>query len=124
MGETGKKALQAPKGLEAEGRRFWRQVVQEWTFRPDELRILERAARLLDTLTKLDEALVGADLIMRGSRGNLIANPLLTERRLHEETLARLLRQLGLPDEDDDQGKGSRSSAARSLAMARWRKNA
>jgi hypothetical protein len=112
---------QAPKGLGNEGRKFWRAVISEWRFRPDELRILARACRILDTLAKLDEELQGADMIMRGSRG-MIANPLLTERRLHEETLARLIRQLSLADGEGDLANGSRSSAGRTLAMARWRK--
>lgn len=111
-----------PQGLQKEGLKLWRDVAKTHDLREDEIRLLERACRVLDTLAGLDTALDGADLILEGSRGQAIANPLLTERRLHEETLGRLLRQIGLQDEDAEPGSAgfSDSHKARRAAMARW----
>lgn len=113
------KIPQAPKGLGTEGRRFWREINRDWEFTPDALRVLARAARLLDTLVTLDTEIDGADLIMTGSRGNPIANPILTERRLHELAFAQLCRQLGIKDDEEPSGF-SNSQKARRAAMARW----
>lgn len=115
---------QAPARLKAAGRKFWREVVNTHNLRPDDLRVLDRTCRVLDFLVELDQELDGAPLIVEGSRGQAIANPLITERRLHQETLARLLRQLRLEDEDSSDGWSglSTSQRARKAAMARWRK--
>jgi hypothetical protein len=121
---AGKRNPAAPPGLGTEGRSFWREVVKGWEMTPDGLRLLARAARLLDTLATLDAALKGADLILAGSRGQAIANPILTERRLHELAFAQICRQLRLEDEEPGQGWSglTNSERARKAAMARWRK--
>lgn len=111
----------APKGLGTKSRKLWRQITTEFALRADELRILEEACREVDTVERLQEAIDAEDfsLITRGSQGQDVANPLLGEIRQHRAILARLLAALRLPDAEEEAGQ-SRSSAARSLAQARW----
>lgn len=108
-----------PPNLGTSGRRFWRDVSTEWELRTDELRVLERAARILDVLDRLDALFVGRDaepMMSKGSRGQVVIHPALMERRQQEQAFAALVRHLGLADEE----AGSRSSAGRSLARQRW----
>ena len=52
----------------------------------------------------MDKAIAGDGMMSVGSQGQPVAHPLLTERRLHVALVARLLRQLDLPADDDDAG--------------------
>lgn len=113
-----------PVGLGKDGRAFWREVVKGWDCNPDTLRLLERAARVLDTLAVLDQELESAELILEGSRGQPIANPLMTERRLHSQVFAQLVRQLRLEEAEAGGWEGlSISERGRKAALQRWRKS-
>ena len=114
----------APKGLSMEARRFWRDILKEFTLGPAELRILEDAVREIDLIEKMEAELEGADLVVYGSRGQPVANPLAQEIRLHRGVLKQLLGALRLPeDESPDSWDGiSASERARRAAMARWRR--
>lgn len=111
-----------PEGLGVAGRRLWREVVAGYELRPDELVLLERAARTLDDVRRLEDALDGAPLTVPGSMGQTRANPLLVELRGMRALLAALLKQLALPD----LGAGAQSDEmtptrkARKAARARW----
>jgi hypothetical protein len=56
---------------------------------------------------------------VRGSQGQDVINPLISELRQHRSTLAALLRQLKLPD-DSASAAEARSTSARAAANARW----
>jgi hypothetical protein len=113
-------AVLKPQGLGKRGSQLWKSFSSSYAFRPDELIVVEQAARTLDTIGLLDEALSGQPLVVKGSMGQEREHPLLSEVRQQRAALARLLRQLDLPEEDAGYSAGSRSAAARSMARARW----
>jgi hypothetical protein len=109
----------APAGLAAAGKKLWREIADSYDLRADELRVLEDAAREADLVSVLDAGMKGASLLVRGSQGQEVINPLISELRQHRSTLASLLRQLKLPDDSAD-AAGERSTSARAAANARW----
>ena len=121
---TSAKAKTPPK-LGAGGRRLWAGVAGPFDLRPDELRVLEDACRELDLVDRLEAAVAAAPLVVAGSRGQETPHPLIPEVRAHRLVLARLLKQLQLPDEPvvAKRKAMSTSTAARKAAAARWRRD-
>ena len=111
-------ALAMPSGLGDAGQLLWSEISKKYGLRADEARVLEDAAREADLIAMLDAGMVGAPLLVRGSQGQDVINPLVSELRQHRATLAALLRQLKLPDEAAD--AAARSNSARAAANARW----
>lgn len=110
-----------PKGLGKSGSALWRDVIGKYALRIDELRVLEDACRERDLLTRMEEALSGASLMVIGSQGQDVLNPLVGELRQHRATFAALMRQLKLPDDGDSSEQGGALSAKnRAAAQARW----
>ncbi|MEC4840532.1 hypothetical protein R2360_13695 [Mycobacteroides chelonae] len=110
-----------PPGLaeDGSGQALWRSIVDDYTLRPDELRLLEDACELADRIDyrkqRADELHreVGANLLIRGSTRQLVRNPLidearqeLAEQRKDRVALNDLLGRLKLPDLDPDDGDG------------------
>ena len=85
-----------------------------------ELAVLGRCCRTVDVLARIDEELIGSDLVVEGSVGQLRAHPLLAVKAEQERVLDALLRALALPMPDEDLGR-RRSPAASAAAQARWR---
>ena len=114
--------LPTPKGLEKAGAALWRDVIGKYELRADEQRILEDACRERDLLTRLETGLASADLIVRGSQGQDVINPIVSELRQHRSTFATLMRQLNLPDAGGPSGDsgGELSAKNRAAAQARW----
>jgi hypothetical protein len=102
--------------------RFWREITPRWDLRPDELRILEDACWEADLVDTLREAMDGEPLTVRGSQGQQVIHPIVSELRQHRSTLASLLKQLALPDDHVSAEAHPRSVGARAAAQARWRK--
>lgn len=114
-------ARKAPAGLARSGSALWSQVVGRWDLRPDELRVLEDACREADLIDTLNRTLVGDDVMVKGSMGQPVLNPLIAEIRQHRATLAGLLRGLKLPDDAASSEHGGELSAKnREAANARW----
>ena len=89
-----------------------------------ELEILAEAARTLDELDGLREAVAETGTTCKGSRGQTIVNPALCEMRQARAELRRLLEMLSLPDAEQDTGKaitGARSARAAKAAETRWK---
>lgn len=112
------------------GRRLWKQIcgtdTAKYVLRADELRILEDACREADLIDELAEEAKGCDKLVRGSMGQRVINPLISELRQHRTTLATLLSKLKLPDLPDEGNPGAeqpRSTAARNAAQSRWSKS-
>lgn len=120
------KAAGDPDGFGPGGRRLWERITGDYELRPDERRILEDACREVDLIDRMQDALRGGELMVRGSQGQKVASPLVTELRQHRAVVARLLSSLKLPDADTDAGDsdGRRSESARQAAMARWHRGA
>ncbi len=91
---------QCPRGLSDRAKDFWRSIADNYILRPDEYEILRAACQelmLIDRMqTKTAES--GFKFIVKGSMGQDVANPILTEIRQHRMTLASLLKQMKLPD--------------------------
>lgn len=117
------KTKKAPSHLGPAARRLWREINGTYELRPDELRILEDACREMDVIDFLEDQRrdENFELMIRGSQGQMVMNPVLAELRQHRGALRQLLSQLKLPDEA---GGESRSSQAREAANARWRRGA
>lgn len=119
----------APANLGAKARKMWRGITEVYDLRPDELRLLEEACREVD-LIELMETALGDDLAtgkvtVKGSMGQEVAHPLMSEIRQHRGALQRLLAALKLPDEAKDEAdKATRSAAARTASHARWKRGA
>jgi len=76
-----------PKGLEAGGRRFWRDVTGRYELLPQELMLLERAARCLDRQAKVDELICRLQPItVSKTTGMAHANPLYAESAQIDKT--------------------------------------
>jgi hypothetical protein len=114
--------VRAPAGLGAAGRRLWRAITDDNDLRADELLILEHAARTTDLLARIDAALVDAPLTVKGSMGQLVEHPLVSESRAQRGTLARLLAQLKVPESDTRVAVAAaeRTGRAQAAASARW----
>lgn len=111
-----------PEHLGPKGQRLWGDISGAYDLRSDELRVLEDASREADLVERLEEALRGADLMVTGSQGQLVASPLVSELRQHRTVLANLLAKLKLPDEDGRAAEDI-SNKARAAANARWSKS-
>lgn len=110
-----------PTGLGARARRFWREMVADLDFAPHELVILEAAAREVDVIERLENALKDAPLVVPGSKGQDVAHPLLPEIRHHRAAFAALARALKVPDDTSfTRAPSARSRAASVAAKARW----
>lgn len=109
-----------PKGIGAAGKALWDDVTGSYELRADEKRVLEDACRERDLIKRLEDALAGAELVVRGSMGQDVINPLVSELRQHRATCAALLRQLKLPDSDGSDQGGALSAKNRAAAQARW----
>lgn len=111
-------AKRAPEYLGTKATVVWRDITGKFTLRSDELRILEDACREIDLVERLEEELRDSPLMVRGSQGQLVSSPLVSELRQHRVVVKALLGSLKLPDESGQ--SGDVSSPARSAANARW----
>lgn len=109
----------APAGLETAGKRLWKAVTTEFHCRPDELLVLEAAARLADEIARLEAELKAGPTMILGSMGQKRPNGLFAEVRNHRLAQGRLLAQLGLEDAPGDRSM-AKSNAGRRMARIRW----
>lgn len=111
-----------PKRLGAAGGCLWRDVTATYDLRVDEAAILEKACRASDRIVVLDEELSASTVMVSGSMGQPVVNPLVAEIRAHEALVASLLFRLKLPDDPAEGagGEGQRSTQARAAAQSRW----
>lgn len=115
--------MNAPKSLADKGLSLWQEISGKYELRPDEHRLLEDACREADLIDRMESEIQGMPLTARGSQGQPVAAPLVTEIRQHRATLARMLGQLRLPvDEAATAGETAEdiSAKARKAANARW----
>lgn len=108
----------APKGLAAKGKRVWKEVTKNYELRTDELDILEDICRESDLIDKLEADLVDAPLMVKGSQGQDVANPLISEVRQHRATKKSLWASLKLPD--DGNVTSIAGNQQRDAAQSRW----
>jgi hypothetical protein len=125
------KPPKAPPGLQAAGRRVFREIHAEYQFdgQPDAVMLVEELARTADMVARLQRIVDDADqLRCKGSRGQDVAIPELDALRAYRQQFAALVRQLDLPQplpptpEPSPALKMTRHEAARKAAQARWNK--
>lgn len=111
----------SPAGLGGSGRSMWSRITEAYELRTDELRVLEDACREADLIDLLARSLAADDVMVAGSMGQPVVNPLVSEIRQHRSTLAGLLRGLKLPDSSGSSEQGGELSAKnRAAAQVRW----
>jgi hypothetical protein len=118
----------APAGLGSAGRALWRSIARQVADDGLELdarehRWLADACAEADLVGVLASALTDAPLMVRGSQGQDVINPLIPELRQHREALGRLLKRLELADPNalEGSGRGSQttSTTARAAALSK-----
>ena len=116
-----------PAGLKEAGLRLWNSILDAgYELRPDELCVLEQAAKTADVISRLERAAEVSELTAFGSQRQVIIHPVITELRQYRAVLARLLAQLALPDIDEDVDetdvavRNAIRWRARKAARARW----
>src|SRR5664280_242764 len=117
--------MNAPADLvpRGRGRKFWAATMKTFDLSGPELEILTEAARTLDELDDLREAVAATGTTTEGSRGQPVVNPALAEMRQSRAELRRLLEMLSLPDPEEHSGKGisgARSARAAKASRTRW----
>lgn len=121
-------APEPPRPLGEAGRAWWDAVHREWSFDPSNEPLVVAIAESLDEIDRLKREVNRATgLMVSGSKGQLTEHPGLASLRRERTVVATLLRQLDLPDADEDTGHRLasvtpvRSSAkARESALTRW----
>lgn len=115
-------AKTAPDDLDSAGKTLWLSIAGHYELRADEVAVLADACRTTDIIAAMDSAWAGEGRPMtsRGSQGQLVAYPLISELRQYRSARAALLRQLKLPDENSTDVGGALSAKNRAAANARW----
>ena len=89
-----------PAGLGTRGRHLFRALSAAFDFDAGESVVLVEACRTADLCDRLAAELTAAPLVVEGSRGQQIVNPVAAELRQQRDLLSRLLGRLALPGAD------------------------
>ena len=109
------------KASQTPGKSLKAAILSTYDLNPAELVLLDQAAEVTDTLTRLNTDVAAAETLTgKGSRGQTVASPLLAAQRQHAETLANLLDALRLPAPGEEEGESSTTQRARRAAQIRW----
>lgn len=111
-----------PPGLSPRASAFFERVTGAYELGDDELEVLIEAVRMMSEIDALADALERDGITVAGSKGQTRVHPAVGEIRQHRMSLARLLKQLDLPAEDE-QPESWRTRDARHAANARWGKS-
>mgnify|MGYP006929312368 CR=1 FL=1 len=106
------------------GARLVESITSEFDFsnEPAKLAVLHRAARTADTIAALEAEAATQPLTAKGSMGQEVISPLISEARAQTSLLDKLLKSLGLPDSDEDTAAKAeqRRRQAKKAAKTRW----
>lgn len=112
----------APAELGEGGLALWDSIAGHYELRPDEWRILKDACFEADIIDRLQVEFAHGETTTRGSMGQEVAAPTLSELRQHRATLTTMLAKLKLPDTPAgaQQKRAAVSDQARAAARSRW----
>lgn len=112
-----------PAYLRSKGTQVWKSVTSNYVLRDDEKVLLEQICREADLIQELTSELRKLPLMMTGSMGQDVVNPLLMEIRHHRALLADLHKKLALPElEAPSVTPDITPNQNRSAAMSKWGK--
>lgn len=113
-----------PTTLGTAGNRLWDSITAEFDFtaEPGKIAILERACRVADRIESLEEAVQTEPMTAKGSMGQLVIHPFISEIRQQTTVFNSLVKSLGLPDSDEEAAEKAhrRKQQASRAAHARW----
>ncbi|MDF0531742.1 hypothetical protein P0W64_22415 [Tsukamurella sp. 8F] len=91
----------APRGLKAAGKKLWSNTLEQYPLEDDmpKLELLEQAARVADIIADLDRKAADEPTTVKGSMGQWVINPLISESRFQRGLLASLLSKMNLGGE-------------------------
>jgi hypothetical protein len=131
------KAIPVPTSLRGAGRTLWRDIAKQWAedgLIPDarERRLLADACREADIAAALDAeintALSTGQMVVKGSQGQPVSHPLLSQARASRTAVRVTLGKLGMEDPaaEEEVGRGGRttSTQARDAAFKRHQRGA
>jgi hypothetical protein len=111
----------APIGLAKGGLKLWREVAKGQKLRPEQCRILFEACCEVDLIDRLQSDLKDTPTTTKGSMGQEVAHPILSELRQHRGTLNTLIRALALEATDTSAADASKAAREAGTALARSR---
>jgi P27 family predicted phage terminase small subunit len=114
-----------PAALDKAGKALWRAIVADldagWELDARELHLLERACRCADELAVLEAAVDADGLTVKGSRGQTVVHPALSEARQLRLVQLRLLGAIEMVDPQAAIRSATPAQArGRKAAEARW----
>jgi len=117
-----KKGPAPPRGLGARSRAFWRAIQTDYVLDRAEVELLREACRTIDAIDRLDAQVAADGEMVEGSTGQRRLHPAITEARGQRLALARLVKQLDLPGDEEEIAARAEatSSKARRAARERW----
>lgn len=109
----------APETLQNQGKELWNAVVEKYTLRIDELRMLEDACSATDMLADLEKGWLdlGRPMMSKGSMGQEVEHPLIGSIDKQRKARLAFLKLLKLPD--DPMGAAP-ANQQRGAAQSRW----
>jgi hypothetical protein len=115
-------APKPPRTLGVHGRELWDSIIPTYELKPDELTILRHACQQEDLIERLREEMQVAQTTTRGSMGQEVISPFISEIRQQLATQAALLKSLKIPDSTagSSHKRAHVSEQARTAARARW----
>jgi hypothetical protein len=113
--------IDVPTGLGLAGEDLWNRLHDQVEFEAHELKLVEEACRVADVIAQLEAASEGQSLVVKGSTGQPVISPLISEARFQRGLLANLLTKLKVPLSEDREAElaEGRSQRARKAVLTR-----
>ncbi|MBN9740462.1 hypothetical protein DMP23_04970 [Amycolatopsis sp. A1MSW2902] len=109
-----------PKTLGPDGGALYKDVTEEYELGPHELAILETACHELDLVRRLEAEVSQLEsLRVKGSQGQWVSAPEVSEYRQHSLAFASLISRLKITDGSENQAPAPRTVGAVAMPMSR-----
>jgi len=114
-----------PDSLGKRGAAFFTRIEKDIELEEWERQLLTEAARTLDEIDALKDSLDSLGVTVKGSMGQVVANPVLGELRQARAMFAKLVHQLDLPVDDEESvprtaAERAITEDAKNAANVRW----